>query len=249
MMIQANRDAGFNIGRKDAEVHSLHRCIYVIDDSIEFKRSLNFVLKTAEISSWPFVSAEDFLDNLANLEPAPILIDIRLQNMVGMKLMEILLGRQINWPILAMTVHADIPTAVRTLKMGAFEFLEKPFDTDLLLTAIQLAWDELDRMKESEDVIRKARQLIDTLTPRETEVIRALIGGVSNKIAAFHLSLSVRTIEMHRANALQKLKVKNIAEVVRLAQDAGIDAAPRTECILTRGRDVVNIDGSSACKI
>lgn len=233
MMIQANRDAGFNIGRKDAEVHALHRCIYVIDDKIEFQRSLNFVLKTAEISSWLFASAEDFLDNLANLEPAPILIDVRLQNMDGMELMEIILGRQINWPILAMTVHADIPTAVRALKMGAFEFLEKPFDAGLLLTAIQLAWDELDRMKESEDVISKARQLLDTLTPRETEVIRALIGGVSNKIAAFHLSLSVRTIEMHRANALQKLKVKNIAEVVRLAQDAGIDAAPRTECIST----------------
>ncbi len=229
MMIQANRDAGFNIRRNDAEVHSLHRCIYVIDDSIEFKRSLNFLLKSAEISSWQFVSAEDFLDNLANLEPAPILIDVGLQNMDGMELMEIILGRQMNWPILAMTLHADIPTAVRALKMGAFEFLEKPFDIGQLVTAVQLAWDELDRMKESEDVMRKARQLLDTLTPRETEVIRALIGGVSNKIAAFHLSLSVRTIEMHRANALQKLKVKNIAEVVRLVQYAGISPAPLAE--------------------
>lgn len=248
-MLQANSDAGFNIGRIDADVYSLHRCIYIIDDNIEFKRSLNFVLNTAEISSWPFASAEDFLDNVANLEPAPILIDIRSQNMVGMELIEILLGRQINWPILAMTVHADIPTAVRALKMGAFEFLAKPPDTDLLLTAIQLAWDQLDRMKESEDVKRKSRQLIDTLTPRENEVIRVLISGVSNKIAAFCLSLSVRTIEMHRANALQKLKVKNIAEVVRLAQDAGIHAAPRTEYILPRSHDVVNKYGASACKI
>ena len=144
-MLQANSDAGFNIGRIDAEVYSLHRCIYIIDDNIEFKRSLNFVLNTAEISSWPFASAEDFLDNVANLEPAPILIDIRSQNMVGMELIEILLGRQINWPILAMTVDADIPTAVRALKMGAFEFLAKPPDTDLLLTAIQLAWDHRTR--------------------------------------------------------------------------------------------------------
>lgn len=199
--------------------------VYVIDDDSEVRRSLHFLLSTAGLVSWPFASAADFLDNLEVLEPAPILLDIRMPEIDGVQLMNILLDRGIEWPVIAMTAHGNIPVAVQTIKLGAIEFLEKPFEFEALETCLHYAFAQLAAARRTVAVRENARRLFETLSPRETEVASILMQGMSNKTAAHLLALSVRTIEMHRANALTKLEVKSIAEVVRLASDAELPSA------------------------
>ncbi len=196
--------------------------IYVIDDDVQMRRSLHFLLSTAGYVSWSFSSATDFLDNLPDLEPGPILIDVRMPTIGGIELMKMLVDRGIRWPMMVMTANADIPVAVQSIKLGATEFLEKPFDFETLEVSLKAAMIQLAVVKKADEVRKISLRLFDLLSPREIEVLMVLIDGQPNKVAAYQLSLSVRTIEMHRANALAKLRVKSLAEVIRLARDAGI---------------------------
>ena len=196
--------------------------VYVIDDDLQIRRSLHFLLSTAGFVSWSFASAADFLDSLPALKPAPILIDVRMPTIDGNELMALLLEQGINWPTIVMSAHGDIPAAVRSIKLGATEFLEKPFDFQDLEASLHNALAQLSSLSHAADIRNHSYRLIETLSAREREVILALTSGLPNKIIAHQLSLSVRTIEMHRANALLKLKVRSIPEVVRLARDAGI---------------------------
>ena len=139
----------------------------------------------------------------------------------GMDLLSELTNREIKWPVIAMTGNAGIPVAVQAIKNGAVDLLEKPLDFDVLEAALGDAVERLSNAKDSEETRRNARLLIERLSSRETEILALLIDGLPNKVAAHHLSLSVRTVEMHRANALQKLKVKSIAAVLHLEKDAG----------------------------
>ena len=196
--------------------------VYIIDDESEVRRSLNVLLSTAGIVSWPFASASDFLDNLDNLEPAPILLDVRMPKIDGIQLMTILSERGIDWPIIVMTAHGEIAVAVQAIKLGAVEFLEKPFEFEILEISLQNAFAQVSTSNESNTVRDNASRLFALLSSRETEVVTILMQGIANKVAAHLLSLSVRTIEMHRANALAKLQVKSMAEVVRLASLADL---------------------------
>jgi len=197
--------------------------VYVIDDDSEIRRSMHLLLSTCGITSWPFASASDFLDNLASLKPAPILLDVRMPAIDGIQLMNMLLERNIGWPIIVMTAHGEIPLAVQAMKLGAIEFLEKPFGFEALEMSLQSAFAKISAINEANAVRDNARRLFELLSARETDVVKLLMQGLPNKVAAHLLSLSVRTIEMHRANALAKLNVKSLAEVVRLAGDAGLD--------------------------
>lgn len=201
--------------------------IYVIDDDVVVRRSLHFVLETAGYLSWPFASAMDFLENLPDLAPAPILLDVRMPNIDGIQLMTMLSDRGIDWPIIIMTAHGDIPVAVQTIKMGAIEFLEKPFELNALELALHAAINNLSSLTQAAKIRQDTHHLFDLLTPREVEVIMALMEGLSNKATAYQLSLSVRTVEMHRANALIKLKVRSIAEAISLAGKAGVTLTAR----------------------
>ena len=199
--------------------------VYVIDDESEVRRSIHFLLSTIGIISWPFISASDFLENIENLEPAPILLDIRMPEIDGIQLMTTLQEREINWPIIVITAHGDVRVAVKSIKLGAIEFLEKPFDFVELRTCLQTASERLASIKNVAALKNAARTGLLSLSSREMDVIRLLIRGDTNKAAAYQLSLSVRTIEMHRANALAKLKIKSLAEVVQLLADADLRLA------------------------
>lgn len=196
--------------------------VYVIDDDSELRRSLKFLLSTAGFVSWPFASASDFLDNLPNLKPAPILVDVRMEPISGVELMAILSERGIKWPVIVMTGHGDIPIAVQAIQLGAIEFLEKPFKLESLESSLHTAMVDLSNIAMAEESRSKSKRLFGALTSRELEVMQELMKGTPNKMAAYNLSLSVRTIEMHRANALAKLECRSIAEVIRIARDAGI---------------------------
>ena len=194
--------------------------VYVIDDDSEVRRSLHYLLSSASLVSWPFASSADFLATLPMLTAAPILLDIRMPEMDGMQLLSLLRSRGIGWPIIMMTAHGEIQVAVQAIKLGATEFLEKPFEYESLEAALQNAFALLSTITEAATVQNAARRRFECLSPREAEVLKILVQGIPNKAAAHALSLSVRTIEMHRANALTKLQVRSLAEVVRLANDA-----------------------------
>lgn len=197
--------------------------VYVIDDDKEIRKSLHFLLSTIDIVSWPFGSATDFLGDLNFLKASPILLDIRMPDMDGIQLMNVLLDQGIRWPIIVMTAHGEIKIAVQAIKLGAIEFLEKPFAFEALDDSLRSAFVQLVAMKGSEAIRENARRRFEPLSPRETNVIKLLMQGLANKVVAHALSLSVRTIEMHRANALSKLQVKSLAEVAHLADVAGLE--------------------------
>jgi len=200
--------------------------VYVIDDDLQMRRSLHFLLSSAGYQCWTFSSASDFLEHLPNLTPSLILLDIRMKEISGIELLSILADRGIAWPVIIMTAHGDIATAVQTIKLGATEFLEKPFEFETLESVLQRASKSLFGIQAAEEAKHNSKRLFDTLTSREYEVVSQLAAGSPNKAVAFNLSLSTRTVEMHRSNALAKLGVKSIAEVLHLAVDGDINLTP-----------------------
>jgi two-component system response regulator FixJ len=202
------------------------RSVYVIDDDPDIRKSIHFLLLASSIRAWPFARADDFLDQLQDLVPAPIMLDLRMPDIDGLHLLEILRQRRLHWPVIVMTAHGDIPAAVRAMKLGAIEFLEKPFRPDVLDQALALSFDLVDRTMREESEREVARRLVASLTPREREVVATLTEGVQNKIVAHRLGISARTVEHHRANALVKLGVKSIAEVLSLIAAADHNRSP-----------------------
>jgi two-component system response regulator FixJ len=196
--------------------------VYVIDDDPDVRKSLHFLLATSAIRSWPFVGGQDFIDQLSELAPAPVLLDVRMPGIDGFGVMGELAARGLGWPVITMTAHGDVPVAVRAMKLGAIEFIEKPFAAEDLEVAVRRGFAVLEedqhlRRRESE-----ARHRLDTLSPRERQVIHELVKGVPNKVAAHLFGLSTRTIEMHRASAMTKLGLKSLAEVAMLISTAGL---------------------------
>ena len=200
------------------------RSVYVIDDDVDVRKSLHFLLATASVRVWPFASAADFIENLPHLEPAPILLDVRMADIDGLKLLQILKDRAVTWPTVVMTAHGDVTTAVQAMKLGAIEFLEKPFDPHGLQGILDHAGTLLDDARQKLVARTEARRLIDHLSRRECQTIMILMRGALNKEAAHQLGLSPRTVEMHRSNALAKLGLKSMAEVVGLFTLAEVPA-------------------------
>jgi two-component system response regulator FixJ len=194
--------------------------VYVIDDSGEMRRSLHFLLDTMGMRTRPFASAEDFIDSVATLPEAPLLIDLRMPQMDGLQLMQELHARGLEWPVIFMTAHGDVPVAVRAMKLGAIEFLEKPFEPEELETALGYAFAAVSEHDQVNAVHAAAAERLDRLTRREFQVVERLAQGTPNKLIAHDMGLSARTIEMHRSNALDKLGVKNVAELIALLKDA-----------------------------
>lgn len=192
------------------------RRVYIIDDDIDIRRSLHFLLSASDITAWPFSDAADFLDQVTTLAPAPILLDVRMPGISGIELLGMLQDRDVRWPVIVMTAHGDVPVAVRAMKLGAIEFLEKPFQAGMLDQALDYGFRVLEQVTASTAERDGARRRFALLTPREREVVDILALGVPNKLVADRLGLSARTVEMHRGKALGKLGLKSIAEVVAL---------------------------------
>ncbi|WP_114951823.1 response regulator transcription factor [Sphingosinicella terrae] len=203
--------------------------VYVVDDDRDVRRSLSFMLGASEIRSHPFASGEDFLDAIPDLQPGCILLDLRMPQMDGFHVMTELSKREIDWPVIVMTGHGEVPVAVRAMKLGAIDFIEKPFSEDALLACFANAFTLLDQRESSGRRKRAARDRVGQLTARETDVLRGLLAGESNKQLAARLGISLRTVEMHRGNMMDRLQVASLAEALTLALEAGVDPANADE--------------------
>ncbi len=202
--------------------------VYIVDDDASVREGMAWLLRTRRLLSASFDSAERFLSELdsQHLSGLPsqagcILLDVRMPGMSGLALFELLLERGIAqaWPVIFLTGHADVPTAVDTVKRGAFDFCEKPFSDNALVDRVEQAL-ALSRQRLSE---RHARQRIEQrlgeLTERERDVMRLVIEGLPNKLIADQLDISVRTVEVHRARVFDKMEVKSAVELANLMRE------------------------------
>lgn len=205
----------------DPESSTEKRILYVVDDNAEVRKSLHFALDSSGVMVWPFATPADFLDSLADLIPAPILLDIRMPDIDGVQLLEIVRGRSIEWPVIMMTAHGDIPVAVASMKLGALDFLEKPFAIERLEEMLDEAYAKVAEAVVTADQRSRAMTIFAALTGREKQVALGLASGKTNKDISKDLDISVRTVEIHRASALRKLGVKSTADAVRLLIAAG----------------------------
>ena len=197
------------------------KIVYVIDDNVDVRKSLHFALESAGITVWPFAGPEDFLDALETLSPAPILLDVRMPNMDGVQLLRIVRERGIDWPVIMMTAHGEVPIAVSAMKLGAFDFLEKPFDLDALEKLLGVAFSRLGAIVAKAQRSGEAQSKLSSLSPRELDVARRMALGETSKMIAIKLGISHRTVEIHRAAVASKLGAKSTAGVVRLMMEVG----------------------------
>lgn len=197
----------------------------MVDDDRDVRRSISFMLGTAEISSYPFASGADFLEGLEGLKPGCILLDIRMPQIDGFQVMDELAARGVDWPVVVMTGHGEVPVAVRAMKLGAVDFIEKPFSEETLLACFGRGFELLAAREEEAARRRDAHARVERLTGREAEVLAHLLSGRSNKAIANALGISLRTVEMHRGNMMDRLAVGSLAEALTLAIEAGCEPA------------------------
>ncbi|HTI03376.1 MAG TPA: response regulator [Acidisoma sp.] len=189
--------------------------VHVVDDDEGVRLSIEFLLKSEGLAPVTYASASDLLST--SLQPAGcVLTDFHMPGMDGLELQSRLADRGVRLPVIVMTGFADVPAAVRAMKAGAVDFLEKPFAEDQLLHAVRRALAENRQALGALRAAQRASQLIATLTPRESEVLHLLAEGHSNKEMARVLGTSPRTIDVHRARVLQKLGVETLPDLVRL---------------------------------
>ncbi len=209
---------------------SHQRTVYVVDNDLETRRSLTINLASIGAEAWPFGGGGEFLEIFGHLMPGCILLDMDAQD--GLDVLAALVRRETGWPILAMSAEPKVEIAVRAMKLGALDFLEKPVDPARLAAALLPAWNALEASLEQGEARRVAQERLARLTARELDISLALFGGRSNKTVAHELGISVRTVEMHRAHIMSKLGVKSIAEAAVMATHAGLAIAQRRPAVL-----------------
>lgn len=197
------------------------RC-YVVDDDETFRSSLVALLTQSGYATRSFGSTDEFAVAAARLEPGIVLLDLRMPETSGLDLLERHGPLFDDFEVVMLSGHGDIERAVRSIKAGAVEFIEKPFEPEQLLAMLEAVGSGLETKLRRAGERRSAAQKIATLSPREGEVIRLLLTGAANKVIARTLDLSVRTVEMHRANMLAKLGAQSTAEALHIAMLAQI---------------------------
>lgn len=196
--------------------------VYIVDDDPAVRQSTGFILSTRGIRSRAWRGAEEFLAEAGLLEPGCLLLDVRMPQLGGPEVQMELARRQIDFPTIVMTGHGDVVTAVRVMKLGAIDFLEKPFDDETLFATLDRAFAILDDHQATADENSEAARRIDALSRRECDVLRGLVAGLPNKIIAHRLGLSPRTVEMHRAKMMAKLGLRSLPDALRLAYRAAL---------------------------
>jgi two-component system response regulator FixJ len=197
--------------------------VHVIDDDEAVRESLAFLLRSADLDVSTYESATAFLAALPSVAPGCVITDVRMPGLSGTELLQKLKAMGITMPVIVMTGHGDVPLAVEAMKMGAIDFFEKPFDDEALLASVRSSlgsWGEKEA-REAERADVRAR--LDSLSPRERDVLKGLVAGHPNKTIAFDLGISHRTVEIYRANVMTKMKAASLSELVRMALFNGQD--------------------------
>jgi two-component system response regulator FixJ len=196
--------------------------IHLIDDDEAVRQALAFLLATAGHAVRVYESGEAFLSVAGTVQPGCIVSDVRMPGIDGLALQRRLKEIGVTLPVVIMTGHADVPLAVEAMKAGAVDFIEKPFDDEVLLSAIRVALTRQDETSKLSAESEAVRSKIELLSERERQVLDGLVAGHPNKTIAYDLALSPRTVEVHRANLMLKMGANSLSDLVRMAMMAGI---------------------------
>ena len=196
--------------------------VYVIDDDEAMRDSLSFLLDSSGYSVTLFDNAQSFIDALPGLAFGCVVSDVRMPGIDGIEFLKWMKTQHSPFPILIMTGHGDVPLAVEAMKLGAVDFLEKPFEDDRLITMIESAIRQAEPAAKNEAMSQDIAGRVASLSPRERQVMEGLVAGLSNKLIAREYDISPRTIEVYRANVMTKMQAGSLSELVRLAMRAGL---------------------------
>lgn len=194
--------------------------VHVVDDDRAVRDSLTFMLGAAALEVRAYESALQLLDHMGELERGVIITDVRMPGMTGLELVSRLSEAGVNLPVIVLTGHADVSMAVEAMKAGVIDFIEKPFDDTALLEAVAMGRQRLNGAAGRQAEQEELRARIAQLTPRERDVFEAVAAGESNKSAAQKLGISPRTVEIYRANVMEKMRARTLSDLVRMAMTA-----------------------------
>ena len=200
--------------------------VFIVDDNPAVRDAIRWLVEQVGLNAKTYASAREFLANFQPGMRGCLVLDIRMPGMSGIELQEKLSLEGTQLPVIIVTGHGDVPITVRAMKSGAFEFLQKPFNDQVLIDAIQTALDKYGLLWAQEDKRNQASKSLATLTPREREVLELLRRGKPNKVIAADLELSVRTVEGHRANITEKMGVKSLGQLIELLLKSDPDKLP-----------------------
>lgn len=203
--------------------------VFVVDDDASVRRGVTRLLRSAGFAAAPFASAPEFLERYDRDVAGCVILDLAMPGFDGLQMQKALTDRGSALPVIFLTGHGDIPTSVQAMKGGAVDFLTKPVADDELLAAVRKAIERCEALYRAREEIAIIRRRVATLTPREREVLTHLLSGKLNKQIAADLGTVEHTIKVHRARVMEKMQVRTLAALVRLAERAGIEAAPPTE--------------------
>jgi two-component system response regulator FixJ len=196
--------------------------IYIVDDDEAVRQSLEFLLQTAGMPARAFESARAFLGILDEVTSGCVITDVRMPDITGIDLLKRVQETRPELPVIVITGHGDIALAVEAMKIGAIDFLEKPFDDDRLLAAVRTALDREADTAQRHAEIAGIQEKLASLSNRERQVLEGLVAGNPNKTIAFDLGISPRTVEIYRANLMTKMAANSLSDLVRMAMTAGI---------------------------
>jgi len=191
------------------------KTIFIVDDDKAVRDSLSWLISSVGLHVETFGSAQDFLDVYEPTRPGCLLVDVRMPGMSGLELQKRLAENPHCLPVIVVTGHGDVQMAVRAMKDGAFDFIEKPYNDQILLDLVQKAVRECERRRTEVTSHQEIQELVDTLTPRERQVMDMIVAGNTNKQIAYALDISEKTVEAHRAKVMEKLQASSLADLIR----------------------------------
>ncbi len=196
--------------------------VHIIDDDDALRESLAFLLRTAGIEGKTYASAKAFLEALPDLSLSCVITDVRMPDMSGIDLLRRFKELKIAAPVIVVTGHGDVTLAVEAMKIGAVDFLEKPFDDEVLLASVEAALRQRGGQAKRDNEHAEIENRLAALSPRERDVLGGLVAGRANKQIAFDLGISPRTVEIYRANLMNKMQAGSLSDLVRMALVVGI---------------------------
>lgn len=200
---------------------SADRTVFVVDDDEAALDSLVVLLRSEGLNPRGFSSANEFLATLAPESRGCVISDVRMPGMDGVQLLKTLKAMHSILPVVIITGHADVSVAVQAMKAGAADFVEKPFESELILRLVRACLEENDDAVDANAKVSRVRRRMESLTSRERQVLDLIVGGASNKVIAAGLAISPRTVEIYRANVMSKMRADSLSDLVRMTLTAG----------------------------
>ena len=190
--------------------------VHVIDDDDSARHSLEFLLDCAGLQVRSYASAVEFLEAVPSMPHGCIITDVRMPEMSGVELVARLKTEGVSDPVIVITGHADVPMAIQAMKQGVSDFIEKPFSDEVILTAVHSALAQASDRLQRQAQLDEVKGRLESLSQREREVLEGLVEGKANKVIAFDLDISARTVEVYRANVMAKMQARSLSELVRM---------------------------------